>query len=122
MSKIYETAEALAKSCSNKIILDLEIIAAPKPELFKDFCESLPAKVVGVGVHEKSIFWILDGDFFLWFNTTAAATWREDPGKHAKVKIRLNDKILHYNKKGNSSGFELINGRKKMLDRLQSLQ
>ena len=122
MSKIRDTAEELARTCSNKIILDLEMINTSEPEFYETFRESLPAKVVGVGVHEKSVFWILDGDFFLWFTTTVAATWRETPGKHAKVKILLNDKTLHYNKKGTSSGLELINGREKMLDRLRSVQ
>ena len=120
MDKIRAAAESLAKTYSNKIILDLEMIGTQEPELYQSFRESLPAKVVGIGVHEKNIFWILDGDFFLWFSTNSTATWREDPGKHAKVKICLNDAILHYNKKGVSSGLELINGRKKMLERLRS--
>lgn len=121
MDKIHENAESLAKICSNKIMLDFEVLEGPVPEFYQDFRASLPTKVVGVGVHEKSIFWILDGNFFLWFNTNASASWREDAGKHAKIKICLNDKTLHYNKKGKSIGLELFNRRDKMLNRLQSL-
>ena len=122
MNKIHENAESLAKMCSTKIMLDIEVLDETPLEFYEEFKTSLPAKVVGVGNHEKNIFWILDGDFFLWFTTNSAATWREQPGKHAKIKICLNDRTLYYNKKSTTSGLEFINGHEKMLDRLRSLQ
>ena len=94
--KQHDSAEALAKRCSNRILEKVEVVHNNNPGGYHDFCKSLPCKVVGVGVHHDTIFWILDGDFSIWLRPSITSSWKEKSTNCTRIKMTMNDGLVCY--------------------------
>jgi len=119
----YENAEMLAKKCSNRMLEKIEIVHKNDPAGYHDFCKSLPCKIVGVGIHNDLIFWILDGDFSVWLKPSPTCSWKEKPTNCTRIKMVMDDSEICYDDAhGFSVGIlEFVSGRSSTLKRLRSL-
>lgn len=120
----HDSAEALAKRCSNRILEKVEVVHNNNPGGYHDFCKSLPCKVVGVGVHHDTIFWILDGDFSIWLRPSITSSWKEKSTNCTRIKMTMNDGLVCYDDaQGFSVGIlEFVCGRSSTLEKLRSLR
>ena len=120
----HENAETLAKRCSNRTLKKVEIAHSNNPVGYHDFCKSLPCKVVGVGVHHDTIFWILDGDFSIWLKPSTTCSWKEKSTNCTRIKMLMDDGLVCYDDaQGFSVGIlEFVYGRSSTIERLQSLR
>jgi len=117
--KHHAMAEMLAKRCSNRILQKIELEYKDSPVISDKFLASTPCKIIGAGVHKDSIFWILNNDFTIWSTPSSTGAWKEVSNKHTRIKIILDDGEICYNDRSKSVIFELVQGRKAALEKLQ---
>ena len=85
----------LARVVSGKTIRSIDVISGrytkkPLPGL-DEISEKLPCKVIGVGVHGKFLYWIIDNGYFLYSSLGMTVHWGEKLRKHSRVGITFND-------------------------------
>ena len=60
----------LAEAVSGRVLLSVEVLSGRyiKKDLpgLSEFIENLPAKIIGIGVHGKFLYWIMDSGYFLY--------------------------------------------------------
>jgi len=118
--KCHVMAEAMAKRCSNRVLQKIELEYRDSPVISEEFLSSIPCKIIGAGIHKDSIFWILNNDFSIWCTPSPTGTWKETSNKHTRIKVILNDGEVCYNDRNKSVAFELVQGRKAILEKLQN--
>jgi len=116
----------LAQAASGKIIKKIEILSGryskKEPTGYDMFNSHLPLKVVGVGVHGKFIFWICENEKFIWSTLGMSGSWNLKPNKYTRIKFEfLDNSSVYYNDVRNFGTIKFVNGKHKMIDKLESL-
>ena len=116
----------LAEAASGKTIANINIVSGrylkKDPGGYQMFISHLPLKVVGVGVHGKFIFWICENEKFIWSTLGMSGSWSSKSTKHTRIKIEFTDSSsVYYNDVRNFGTIKFVNGKHKMIDKLESL-
>ena len=120
----HQNAEMLAKKCSNRTLEKIVIAHNNNPVGYHDFCKSLPCKIVGVGVHDNVMFWILDSDFSIWLKPSSTCSWREKASNCTRIKM-VTDKgdVCYDDPRGFSlRAIEFLPNRSATIERLRLLK
>ena len=115
----------LSERVTNRTIQSIEILSGrytKKPiENSEPFEDDFPIKVHGAGVHGKFIFMLLDHQWSLWSTLGMTGSWSDKLSKHSRVKFVLNDGELFYNDQRNFGTIKFMQGKKPLIDKLNSL-
>jgi len=119
-------AESLAKFVSNKKMTNVEILSGrytkKLPSGIDSFKEELPAKVAGVGVHGKFIYWILNKEFSIWNTLGMTGSWVTEEHPHNRVRFSFsNGDYLYYRDQRNFGTLKFVRGKHQLIEKLQSL-
>jgi DNA-formamidopyrimidine glycosylase len=116
----------LASAVSGKELLSVKILSGrytKKPLMgLSDLNVKLPAKVIGIGVHGKFLYWILDNEFFLYSSLGMTGHWGNSPLKHSRVSLTLRDcPTVYYTDQRNFGTLKFVYGRYQLQKKLESL-
>jgi formamidopyrimidine-DNA glycosylase len=118
-------AMALAKLWSGKTLKKVEILSGryvKKPPTGLDMFEaSLPAKIVGVGVHGKFSYAILENETFAWFTMGMTGSFTKEQTKHSRAKFSFDDFDTYYTDIRNFGTIKFVRGKHRMIEKLESL-
>lgn len=82
----------------------------------------LPAKVVGVGVHGKFLYWIVTNDVFIYNTLGMTGSWSVKETKHSRVVFVMTDgSRVYFNDQRNFGTLKMVPGRQELVKKLQSL-
>ena len=117
-------AEDVARRVSYKRLESVEILSGrylkKPPSGLESFISQLPTKVVGVGVHGKFIYWILQDELSIWNTLGMTGNWSSEPGKHARVKFNLEDGPVYFSDARNFGTLKLVRGKFQLIEKLKS--
>ena len=123
--EVRKMALDLAKIWSGKTLTETNILSgrySKKPPTGLDiFTASLPAKVVGVGVHGKFLYTIFDNETFGWFTMGMTGTFSREKTKHSRVEFIFSDTVSYYTDIRNFGTVKFVRGKHKMIEKLESL-
>ncbi len=125
-SEVKLFGESLAAVVSGKDIVSVDIISGryknSDVEGLDHFRARLPAKVIGVGVHGKFLYWIITNDVFLYNTLGMTGSWSVTETKHSRVVFRLGDSTqVFFNDQRNFGTLKMVPGRQELVKKLQSL-
>ena len=82
----------------------------------------LPTRVVGVGVHGKFLYWVVENDVFLYSTLGMTGHWSNVPTKHARVEFLFSDGTkVYFNDQRNFGTLKLVPGRNGLINKLKTL-
>lgn len=82
----------------------------------------LPAKVLGVGVKGKLIFWMFENDSFALSTLGMTGTWSQRETRHARIRFDFDQgEPVFFVDSRNFGTFKFIRGRSNFLQKLNSL-
>jgi len=119
-------AEGLAKVVSGKKITSIEVLSGRyiKKEIsgISKFVENLPLGVAGAGVHGKFIYLICEKEFSIWNTLGMSGSWKNQPGKHSRVRLGLSDgSSVYFDDMRNFGTLKMVEGKHQLIEKLQSL-
>ena len=119
-------AEELAKFASNKKITKIEILTGrytkKLPSGFEAASLKLPMRAVGVGVHGKFIYWILEKEFSIWNTLGMTGSWSTEEHAHNRLKFVFSGgDILYFRDQRNFGTLKFVRGKHQLIEKLQSL-
>jgi len=119
-------AESLAEFVSNKNLESIEILSGrytkKLPSGFETVRDQLPAKVVGVGVHGKFIYWIINKELSIWNTLGMTGSWVTEEHAHNRVRFGFsNGDYLYYRDQRNFGTLKFVRGKHQLIEKLQSL-
>ncbi len=116
----------LAKVISGKRIADIQVMSGrytkkPLPGL-DDLNNSLPTRVIGVGVHGKFLYWIMDNSYFLHSSLGMTGHWGRKLHKHSRVKILFDDdSCVYYTDQRNFGTLKFVYGKAALTEKIDKL-
>ena len=118
--------ESLAAVVSGKDIVSVDVLSGRYKKSAVEgldlFRARLPAKVIGVGVHGKFLYWIVTNDVFIYSTLGMTGSWSVNATKHSRVVFRLGDDTqVFFNDQRNFGTLKMVPGRQGLLKKLQSL-
>lgn len=123
--EVRSMAKALSKMWSGKILKKVEILSGrytkKPPTGFDTFMISLPAKIIGVGVHGKFSYAILENETFAWFTMGMTGSFTKEQTKHSRVKFSFDGFDTYYTDIRNFGTVKFVRGKHKMIEKLESL-
>lgn len=123
--EVRKMALDLAKIWSGKLLTEVNILSGryiKKPPTGLDiFSGSMPTKVIGVGVHGKFLYAILDNEMFAWFTMGMTGNFSKEKTKHARVEFVFQDFKMYYTDIRNFGTVKFVRGKHKMIEKLESL-
>lgn len=118
-------AEGLAKFASNKKISSIEILSGrytKKSPSGYSIVRDLPISVVGVGVHGKFIYWILEKEYSVWNTLGMTGSWTTAEDPHNRVKFNFSDGYhVYFKDQRNFGTLKFVRGKHQLIEKLQSL-
>ena len=123
--EVRSMAMSLAKLWSGKTLKKVEILSGrytKKPPTGLDMFEaSLPSKIVGVGVHGKFSYAILENETFAWFTMGMTGSFTKEQTKHSRVKFSFDGFDTYYTDIRNFGTVKFVRGKHQMIEKLESL-
>ena len=123
--EVRSMAMSLAKLWSGKTLKEVEILSGrytKKPPTGLDMFEaSLPTKVIGVGVHGKFSYAILENETFAWFTMGMTGSWTREQTKYSRIKFSFEGFDTYYTDIRNFGTVKFVRGKHKMIEKLESL-
>jgi len=80
-----------------------------------------PLRIRGAGVHGKFIFFLLDQEWSIWNTLGMTGGWSRTKGKHARVRLVLEDGPIFFNDTRNFGTLKFVQGKQPIIDKLNSL-
>ena len=119
-------AENLAKFVSSKKITGVEILSGRYtkkiPSGFEAFSSNSPISAVGVGVHGKFIYWILEKEFSIWNTLGMTGSWSTEEHPHNRVRFSFSDgDYLYFRDQRNFVTLKFVRGKHQLIEKLESL-
>ena len=124
--EVRKYGKDLAEAVSQKVLKEINVLSGrytrkPLAEA-SEFIANLPAKVTGVGVHGKFLYWILNNDFYVWNTLGMTGHWSPDKRKHSRVEFCFDDDTkVYFNDQRNFGTIKLVRGRHYLLEKLKTL-
>ena len=124
--EVKKFGKDLAKAVSGKSLVSIEVLSGryTKKSLpgLQEMGDSLPAKVIGVGVHGKFLYWIVDNGYFLHSSLGMTGHWGTSPSKHSRVAFKFSDdSIVYYTDQRNFGTLKFVYGKHQLQKKLSSL-
>lgn len=123
--EVRTMAMSLAKLWSGKTLKKVEILSGrylKKPPTGLDMFEaSLPSKIIGVGVHGKFSYAILENETFAWFTMGMTGSFTKEQTKHSRVKFSFGEFDTYYTDVRNFGTVKFVRGKHQMIEKLESL-
>lgn len=118
--------ESLAAAVSGKELVSVDVLSGrykkSQVEGLDLLKARLPAKVVGVGVHGKFLYWIVTNDVFIYNTLGMTGSWSLKETKHSRVVFVLSDgSRVYFNDQRNFGTLKMVPGRQELIKKLQSL-
>lgn len=118
--------ESLAAVVSGKDIVSVDIISGRYKKFdvegLDHFRAQLPAKVIGVGVHGKFLYWIITNDVFVYNTLGMTGSWSVTETKHSRVVFEMSgDARVFFNDQRNFGTLKFVPGRQDLVKKLKSL-
>jgi len=83
---------------------------------------SLPGKVLGIGVRGKLIFWLLDNDTYILNTLAMTGSWSDSQTKHSRIIFEFDTgNPVYFNDIRNFGTLKLIRGRNLLVSKLDSI-
>lgn len=119
-------AEDLAKITSGRTLKSINILSGrylkKLPTGIDKIKENLPVGVVGVGVHGKFIYWILQKEFSIWNTLGMSGSWSSSKNKHSRVEFKFMDgEIIYFDDIRNFGTLKFTEGKHQLIQKLNSL-
>lgn len=108
----------------NRTLQSIEIISGRylKKKIDGLDSEILPAKVTGIGVKGKLIFWIFDNDSYILNTLGMTGTWSKVQKKHTRLKMIFDSgDSVYFNDTRNFGTLKFIKGRLNLINKLNTL-
>ena len=124
--EVRRYGQSLAKAVSQKALKQINVLSGRYTKKMipgtLDVVNSLPAKVTGVGVHGKFLYWLLNNDFYVWNTLGMTGHWSPEKRKHSRVEFCLGDGTkVYFNDQRNFGTLKFVRGRYYLLQKLKSL-
>lgn len=118
--------EALARDVSGKTLVSVQTLAGryvkSPPEGLGLLQARLPTRVVGVGVHGKFIYWIIENDVFVYNTLGMTGHWTRRQEKHSRVQFEFSDGTsVFFTDTRNFGTLKFVPGRQALVEKLKSL-
>ena len=118
--------ESLAQKVSSKTLTEINVLSGRylKKEIegLTLMKARLPTKVIGVGVHGKFLYWIVENDVFLYNTLGMTGCWKPVEKKHARVEFKFRDGTsVYFTDQRNFGTLKFVPGRNSLLNKLQTL-
>ena len=116
----------LARFVSHEVLVKVNVLSGrytkkPIPDA-SNMSENLPAKVTGVGVHGKFLYWMLNNDFYIWNTLGMTGHWSPEKRKHSRVEFCFESgSKVYYNDQRNFGTLKFVRGRYYLLEKISSL-
>ena len=82
----------------------------------------LPSRVVGIGVHGKFLYWVIENDVFLYNTLGMTGCWTQEDSTHSRVKFEFTDgTIVYFRDQRNFGTIKLLPGRNGLINKLKTL-
>ena len=82
----------------------------------------LPSRVVGIGVHGKFLYWIIENDVFLYNTLGMTGCWTQEDSSHSRVKFQFTDgTVVYFKDQRNFGTIKLVPGRSGLINKLKML-
>ena len=79
-------------------------------------------RAVGVGVHGKFIYWILEKEFSIWNTLGMTGSWSTEEHAHNRLKFVFSGgDILYFRDQRNFGTLKFVRGKHQLIEKLQSL-
>ena len=116
----------LAKRVSNRQLRDIKILSGRyektgPPTGFKKIVDRIPIGILGAGVHGKFLFFLLEGEWSIWSTLGMSGSWTNDPTKHSRVELVLDDGSIFFTDPRNFGTLKFVRGKRQLIDKLESL-
>lgn len=118
--------ESLARDVSSKTLISVtpltgRYVKSP-PDGLSLMQARLPARVVGVGVHGKFLYWINENDVFVYNTLGMTGHWTRSQEKHSRVQFSFSDGTsVFFTDPRNFGTIKFVAGRSALLEKLKSL-
>jgi formamidopyrimidine-DNA glycosylase len=124
--EVRRYGQSLAKAVSQKTLQQINVLSGRYTKKMipgiHDILDDLPAKVTGVGVHGKFLYWMLNNDFYVWNTLGMTGHWSPEKRKHSRVEFCLSDGTkVYFNDQRNFGTLKFVRGRYYLLQKLNSL-
>jgi len=123
--EVRKMGQNLAKLWSGKTLIETSVLSGryvkKPPTGIETFQASLPATVIGVGVHGKFLYAILDNESFIWFTLGMTGNFEKEQTKHSRVKFEFRDFTTYFTDIRNFGTVKFVRGKHKMIEKLESL-
>jgi len=118
--------EALAQDVSGKTLTGVRTLSGrytkKPPDGLGLMHARLPARVVGVGVHGKFIYWIIENDVFVYNTLGMTGHWTRRQEKHSRVQFEFSDgSSVFFTDARNFGTLKFVPGRQALTEKLKSL-
>ena len=124
--EVRKYGQSLAEAVSQKVLQRVNILSGrytkkPIPGTL-EIINTLPAKITGVGVHGKFLYWMLKNDFYVWNTLGMTGGWSPEKRKHSRVEFCLDDGThVYFNDQRNFGTLKFVKGRHALIQKLKSL-
>jgi len=124
--EVKKMGKDLAKMTSGKTLKRVEIISGrytKKPiDGFNLMTESLPSKIIGVGVHGKFLYILTSSGNNIWSTLGMTGQWSVKKTKHSRVQLTMEDNsFVYFNDQRNFGTLKFVYGPHKLKKKLEKL-
>jgi len=91
------------------------------PSGFEEFSLLLPLSILGVGVHGKFMYILLEGQQSIWSTLGMSGQWSNKKSQHTRIELVLNDGSVFYNDIRNFGTLKFVKGKESLIEKLSSL-
>ena len=125
-SEVKLFGESLAQVVSGRDIISVDVISGRYKKSDVEGLDllkaRLPAKVVGVGVHGKFLYWIVSNDVFIYNTLGMTGSWSTTETKHSRVAFEMSGGVrVFFNDQRNFGTLKMVPGRQELVKKLKSL-
>ena len=118
--------ESLARIVAGKTLSNIKVLSGRylKKEIegLTLMNARLPSRVVGIGVHGKFLYWIIENDVFLYNTLGMTGCWTQEDSNHSRVKFEFTDgTVVFFKDQRNFGTIKLLPGRSGLINKLKTL-
>lgn len=116
----------LSSSISGRILTGVEVLSGrytkKKIEGIEILNESLPARIIGAGVHGKFLYVLTHSGVNIWSTLGMTGQWTNTKSAHSRIQLDFSDQnSVYFNDQRNFGTFKAVYGPHKLKERLQKL-
>ncbi len=124
--EVKRFGQDLAQVVSGRYLDDVKILSGryTKKEIpgLSELIKSLPTRVIGVGVHGKFLYWVLQNGYFLYSSLGMTGHWGSKKQKHSRVLLKFSDESeVYYTDQRNFGTLKFVYGKHELQKKIGTL-